>query len=182
MRLVSVQETPKVGAGAGAGAAQPPSGAVAELPPELAATMETLQALLPQPGDLLPCEPVVILRQWPATSATPAPQVLRRLQQLVALGLVRQVILGCERYFCLAATPPAISSPPTETDPRQAAPAPAPPPAAKPPPDPEQERFQLQLRIDVEAERVLLFRVGIVLELLALLTLLRQILLTYLEP
>lgn len=178
MRLVSVQETPKVGAGA----AQPPSGAVAELPPELAATMETLQALLPQPGDLLPCEPVVILRQWPATSATPAPQVLRRLQQLVALGLVRQVILGCERYFCLAATAPAISSPPTETEPRQAAPTPAPPPAAKPPPDPEQERFQLQLGIDVEAERVLLFRVGIVLELLALLTLLRQILLTYLEP
>lgn len=180
MRLVSVQEAPKVGGSA----AQPPSGAIAELSPELAATMETLQALLPQPGDLLPCEPVVILRQWPATSATPAPQVLRRLQQLVALGLVRQVILGCERYFCLAATAPAISSPPTETEPRQAAPAPAPPPApaAKPPPDPEQERFQLQLAIDVEAERVLLFRVGIVLELLALLTLLRQILLTYLEP
>ena len=135
---------------------------------------------MPQPGDLLPCEPLVILRQWPSSSATPAPQVLRRLQQLLALGLLRQVILGCERYYCLAATGPAISSPQVEAEPER--PAPAPEPAAKPPLDPEQERFQLQLSIDVEIERVLLFRVGIVLELLALLTLLRQILLTYLEP
>ena len=64
----SPSETPK-----SAPARRSPSGAVAELPPELAATMETLQSALAAAGRSAAREPVVILRRWPATSATPAP-------------------------------------------------------------------------------------------------------------
>ena len=109
-------------------------------------------------------------------------QVLRRLQQLVALGLVRQghpSAASATSAWLRRHRRSAVRRL------RQSRARPRPRLRHRPrplPPDPEQERFQLQLGIDVEAERVLLFRVGIVLELLALLTLLRQILLTYLEP
>jgi hypothetical protein len=163
------------------------------LPADLTQTLQTLRLLLPAPGDLLPEDPQIVMRQWPGGSGVDLAEVPQRLQRLLALGLVRRVIIGRERHLCLergdvksptAQEPAAPSSPAT---PNPAAPNPATPNPATPLPgtspteaSEEKRRFRAQLLADVETERVLLFRVGIVLELLGLLTLLRHILLWYL--
>lgn len=139
----------------------------AGLPAELAAALATLRLLLPQPGDLLPEDPQIISRQWPRDSVIDAGLAPRLLDRLIALGQVRRVILGQERYLCLTASrepaPPRVAAQPEGGEDAE-----------------NQKRFQLQMIADVESERILLFRVGIVLELLALLVLLRHCLLWYL--
>lgn len=137
------------------------------LPAELAAALSTLRALLPQPGDLLPEDPQIISRQWPRDSEIDAGIAPRLLGRLTALGQVRRVILGQERYLCLAGS--------REPVPLRVAPQPEGGEDSE-----NQKRFQLQMTADVESERILLFRVGIVLELLALSVLLRHCLLWYL--
>jgi hypothetical protein len=143
------------------------------------------------------------MRQWPSGTGSELAEVPQRLQRLLALGLLRRVIIGRERHLCLdrgsAASPaqPTAAVPPTPLPPNPVPPDPVPldpaPTSSAAPssalaaatPIPkeaaeEHRRFRTQLLADVESERVLLFRVGIVLELLGLLTLLRHILLWYL--
>ena len=82
--------------------------------------------------------------------------------------------MGSERHLCLA-DPAIAAAPAMRLVPNDA------PSAPKPDEDiDEQTRFQLQLVADVESERILLYRVGIVLEFLAMVTLLRHCLLWYL--
>lgn len=168
------------------------------LPPDLTQTLQTLRLLLPAPGDLLPEDPQIVMRQWPSGTGVDLAEVPQRLQRLLALGLVRRVIIGRERHLCLdrgdASGPtllePAAPSNPAPASPTTKSPAPANPAPANPAPaapaavptesSEEHRRFRTQLLADIETERVLLFRVGIVLELLGLLTLLRHILLWYL--
>lgn len=159
------------------------SQADAALPAELRPIVAALRRLLPEPGDLLPADDQIILRLWPRDLEIDCTQVPSLLDRLVVLGVLRRVIIGREAHLCLSRVPnrakesgPAAAtiqiSAPSQSEATQE--------------DPQEEKnaehrlFQLQMTADVETERVLLFRVGIVLEFLGLLTLLRQILLWYL--
>ena len=157
---------------AGKESAESPQGSA--MPAELAAALDSLRTLLPQPGDVLPDDLDIITRLWPRDSRIEARSARAVLQRLLAVGLLRRVVIGSERYLCLAKDPepvsPAVTARPsaaTEKLPRLLD------------EEEQQKLFQLQLVADVETERILLFRVGIVLELLALLTLLRHALLRY---
>lgn len=154
------------------------------LPDELRPVLATLRELLREPGDLLPADDDIVVRQWPRDAKVDPKQVPGLLRRLVALGVLRKVVLGREVHLCLAANTGAVSLPQASPD---ATPDGAGPAKSETHDDEssdaktaEQRLFQLQMIADVETERVLLFRVGIVLELLFLLTLLRQIVLWYL--
>lgn len=174
----------------------PKSQAEAALPAELRPMLSVLRELLPEPGDLLPAEDDIVMRLWPRDHGIDPRQVPSLLRRLVALGFLRRVVLGREVHLCLHKERQESGAPPKESS-AAAATTDSPSPAQiqaqaegeKHPSAPaigeeksaEHRLFQLQMIADVETERVLLFRVGIVLELLALLTLLRQILLFYLS-
>jgi hypothetical protein len=155
----------------------PPQEAIAD---ELRPILSTLRTLLPEPGDLLPADDAIIMRQWPRDEGIDVSQVPALLARLVSIGLLKRVVIGREAHLCLCRAPAVVKkeSPieqtksPTENPPDE---APKTAPASA-----EHRLFQLQMIADVETERVLLFRVGVVLELLGLITLLRQILLWYL--
>ncbi len=151
------------------------------LPPELGQVLSSLRVLLPQAGDLLPDDDAILLHLWPRDCVSDPKQVPILVRRLLALGYLRKVIVGREAHLCLAqdpALPQASAETAIQTESHEQS---APQIDAKQERDhAEQRLFQLQMISDVETERVLLYRVAIVIELLALLTLLRQLLLYYL--
>lgn len=143
------------------------------LPAELHAALTGLKCLMPHPGDMLPADPEILQRLWPRSSELQPASAVRLIERLQALGLVRRLIVGREPHLCLGESLPPPMAALQESS------------TARPQPEAADlaanHHFQLQLAMDVESERILLYRVGIVLALLGLFVLMRHCLLWYLQ-
>lgn len=145
------------------------------LAPDLAALLDVLHRYLRQPGDLLPADPVILSRLWGDGAPTPPLEVGSRLEALVGLGLVRRIFVQREPHIAL---PRAHQATPAERPE-----APVAEPRATIAPSSSTERsadFERLVTLDVERERVLLYRIAIVLEVLVAAVLLRALALTWL--
>jgi hypothetical protein len=137
--------------------------------------LTALRARLRAPGDLIP-DDAGIVRGLLSDAVTCDEAELRvRLDHLADRGWLRQVVVGRERHLALGQPPPTTSEP---AQPASADPAPASAASDKPAPEveaPADDGFQLRVEIDIETERVLLYRVGLVVSALVAIVLLRGI-------
>lgn len=143
-------------------------------PPDLVKT-SLLEALEAHSG-LLPDDLELLLRVLPppGVAYTSGPQLRAAVRALVSEGLIRRIFLGPEPHLVLAVRgpPPLVGAPPSLSPV---------PPHLQSPQEPAHDRandtnlgFELQVAVDVEGERLLLFRVLLVLGLIGLLLLLRE--------
>ena len=144
----------------------------------------TLHELLLTKGDLIPCDLVLLRELWPAERSFPKDEVVTEaIQHLVAERIrFRQVVVGREYHIARGST--RSQSRNQKKDQK------SPPDSDKSAPESDEnhtstlsfsEEFDLQIAVDVEHERVLLYRVLVMMELIAAFLLLREGILWWLK-
>ena len=130
-------------------------------------TLQAIRGVLRSSGDLVPDDEAIVGAVLGAAIGAERDGLRAHLDALVQQGLLRRVFVGREGHLALVSSPrpPAARVAPPGT-------APAPPP-----PTLEVVVFQTRLKIDLETERVLLFRVSIVVFTILAFVLLRAVLL-----
>jgi hypothetical protein len=134
----------------GSGPASAATPARLGVPRDLAAPYAALCEVLTQTQGLVPEDPSVLAKLWPPGFAKSLGlgTLEADIERLVHLGFVRRVFIGTEPHLLLPAAPgPDLA--------KRAEPA----PTAAASEDPERQVFELQVRVDTETERVLLYRV-----------------------
>lgn len=137
---------------------QPPAASPARLgvPRDLSPVHAALSEVIGQAQGLVPEDAVILAKLWPPGFAKAPGTLAADIDRLVHLGLVRRVFIGAEPHLLL---PPA--APPERS--KQASKEQAPLAAE----DPERQVFELQVRVDTETEGVLLYRVLLVVLVIA---------------
>ncbi len=141
--------------------------------------LEVVRRLAIVPSGLAPASARVLSGLWPRdmAPAPPLPRLEGALTRLVTSGSLRRVVVGVEPHLTLPEpggaphTSAAWSQAPAQERRTHA--------MALAEPD-EQVAFDLQVAVDVEHERVLLFRVLLVLEAVGAFVLARELLLAWL--
>lgn len=154
-----------------------------------------MRQILAESGPLLPHDSGLLVVLWP-TSTPPTPASLSgHVDALLHRGLLRRVIVGTEPHLALprpsrelegyehelsspnSSNNPTTEWPNTDAGTKELAVPPSQPPSESTTLSTEQsddKAFGLRLEIDTETERVLLYRVAVVLMAIGSLTILRE--------
>lgn len=168
----------------GMAAVLPLHGSKRPLSADAEAVLAAVSDLAHSPGSLVPCDSQLLRALWPST-VPPATSVENGLRELLQAGLLRQVVVGTAAHVTAATPGPAATqagSTSTQVGPEL---APTPTAPAVPPrddrrladtPDLLDERlFELGVAVDAETERLLLYRLLLVLEAVAGVMMLREL-------
>lgn len=137
----------------------PASPARLGVPRDLAPLHAALCELITRAEGLAPEDTAVLTKLWPAGFSRPLGTLSSDIERLIHLGLVRRVFIGTEPHLVLpeAAAQEPVAAERTlgiSTDTEKAN-------------DPERDVFELQVRVDTETEGVLLYRVLLVVLVIA---------------
>jgi len=137
----------------------PASPARLGVPRDLAPLYAALSELITRAEGLAPEDSTVLTKLWPAGFSKPLGTLRSDIERLVHLGLVRRVFIGTEPHLVLPAfaTQEPVAAERAlgvSTDTAKAN-------------DPERDVFELQVRVDTETEGVLLYRVLLVVLVIA---------------
>lgn len=128
-------------------------------------------------GNVLPADPAVLAAVWPTAPRPQVRDIASAVDALIADGAVRRIVLGAEPHLVAVPRNDAeVSRCSTMEQSAEPPPAPAPPRPVEPPVDLADERDALALAIDVEQERLVLYRVAIVVQVVLALVFLRGLL------
>jgi hypothetical protein len=140
---------------------------VARAGDDVTRTLQAMRGVLRGSGDLLPDDEAIVGAVLGAALGAERAGLRAHLDALVQQGLLRRVFVGSEGHLALASSPREPAAPGGVRD-----------PALDPAPAPlDVEIFQTRLKIDMESERVLLYRVGIVVFTILAFVLLRAVVL-----
>lgn len=117
------------------------------VPRDLAPLHAALCEVLAQAQGLVPEDSTVLTKLWPPGFSKSLGTLEADIERLVHLGFVRRVFIGTEPHLLLP--PSTTPERPQEQSTGKAD-------------DPERQVFELQVRVDTETERVLLYRVFLI--------------------
>lgn len=137
--------------------------------------LRCLSEMILTDADMLPADPSLLRAIWPAGTVPPDTRALgQSLRRLVAAGRLRQLVVRREPHVALPAS--YSEGPPFFT---RAEPGKGVGPSERPEPTAELDKevadeFDLELALDIEHEKLLLFRVIVIVEAIIAALLVRE--------